>query len=134
MVDNSNILTEGLKQSGTDLSFYSNKINRSNIIPVELLNTETSTEIVTPDGTFRYEIYLSTPAGFIGNGGYQIVINGITYEVNNFVGGDNKFLIFEKKGQPYLLVKDTIQITNNLGIGQRATFYLFFDRVMFNNE
>ena len=59
MIDNSNILTEGLKQSGTDLSFYSNKINRSNIIPVELLNTETSTEIVTPDGTFRYEIYFS---------------------------------------------------------------------------
>jgi len=134
MIDNSNILTEGLKQSGTDLSFYSNKINRSNIIPVELLNNQISTEIVTPDGTFRYEIYISTQAGFVGNGGFQIIINGITYEVNNFVGGDNKFLIFEKKGQPYLLVKDTIQILNNLGVGQKATFYLFFDRVMFNNE
>lgn len=136
MIDNSNILSEGLKASNdTGLKFWSNKINRTNILPIELtpgVLTETSTEIICPDGSFRYEIYITTEAGFVGTGEVQIIINGFTYQINNYVGGANKFLLFEKKGQPYVLVRDTIQLVNKLGVA--CTFYLFFDRIMFDNE
>ena len=132
MIDNSNILTSGLLSSGSEnLSYYGDKINRTNTISIQLANTGESLEIITPDGTWSYTIRYFIFGAYAGGGSVTIVLNGIDIELN--IPADQGLnLLYEKQGQPYITAKDEIIIKNNLGAV--AKFYINFERVMFNNQ
>ena len=132
MIDNSNILTTGLLTSGSkNLSYYGDKINRTNTISVDLSNGERSLEIITPDGTWSYSIRYLIPGAYPGGGSVTIILNGVDITLN--VPADQGLnLLYEKPGQPYITAKDEIIIANNLLV--RAVFFINFERVMFNNQ
>jgi hypothetical protein len=133
-IDNSNILSEGLKNSGNSkLAFYSNKVNRSNVITIQLANAQKSLEVITPDGTWSWSIRYLTPNAYAGGGTVVITLNSQDIELN-VPANQGLNLLFEKKGEPYILAKDEIIIENKLGVGNFCDFYLSFERVMFNNE
>jgi hypothetical protein len=133
-VDNSNILTKGSSISGDKkLEFYSNKINRTNTIVVQLANTQESLEVVTPDGTWTYNVQINIPSAYAGGGTVTLIINSIDI-VLPIPANLGPTVIFEKKGEPYILAKDEIKLINNLGVGTNTDFYLNFQRIMFNNE
>ena len=134
MIDNSNILTEGAKLSFDEkLKFYSNKINRTTIISLVLNNTQRSLELITPDGCWSWSIRALLPVAYAGGGTMNLILNSEEVELE-IPANPGVSVLYEKKGEPYILAKDEIIIQNKLGVGVNANFYLSFERIMFNNE
>jgi len=133
-ITNENITTLGQSMSANSLlEFYSNYKSYTTVIELRFgAPPSTSDEIICPDGTYAWYLQAlpdNFPVGPIVPTLFQLVVNG---SVINFANQSTDAVIplqpiWKKQSQPFLEIKDTLQIVNNNFAG---TFQFVFDRVM----
>ncbi len=145
-ITNQNIHTKGQTFSQSEfLEFFAPYRRYTTVERVELAFSETSRELITPNGCFGYKIipYLSDLNTQTGNQErfYNIIINGTELKLSYYQsvgnGAPNPTFVYspyfyENMGDPYLAVNDTIELFNGLGV--TAEFYIIYHRIMFNQE
>ncbi len=132
-ITNENITTLGQSMSANSLlEFYSNFKSYTTIIQLEFgPPPATSEEIICPDGTYAWYLQAlpNVLAGPLNNVEFHLLINGarLDFQNNSTQTTIPRQPIWSKQSEPFLEIKDTLQIVNNNFTG---TFQFVFDRIM----